>query len=145
MFDNQPGDRLVQEQTSLPVLKIDSPMLAEAVRIGSRIGVFATNPTTVEPTQRSLLEEAARQSKAVAIKSYFVEGALEALRAGEGKTHDRAVAQAVVQQMADVDTVVLAQATMARCIPAIQAAGCRLPVLSSPELAIREAARILGG
>ncbi len=93
----------VREQTSLPVLKIDSPMLMEAVRIGSRIGVFATNPTTVEPTRQSLLEEAVRQGKSVETKAYFVESALDALRAGDSQAHDRAVAQAVIQQMADVE------------------------------------------
>ena len=133
----------VREQTSLAVLKIDGPMLSEAVRVGSRIAVFATNPTTVEPTRLSLLEEAVRQNKTVKIKAYFVESALEALRTGDGEIHDRAVAQAIVRSTTDVDVIVLAQATMARCIPAIQATGCRLPVLSSPELAMREAARVL--
>jgi len=134
----------VREQTPLTVMRIDGPMLREAVRVGFRIGVFATNPTTVEPTRLSLLEEAVRQDKVVEIKSYFVEGALEALRAGDGETHDRAVAQAVVRSMADVDAIVLAQATMARCMPVIRGTGCRLPILSSPELAMHEAARILG-
>ncbi len=133
----------VRPDTPLTLLKVDGPMLREAVRVGSRIGVFATNPTTVEPTRLSLLEEAARQSRAVEIKTYFVESALAALRAGDGDTHDRAVAQAVAGSISDVDVIVLAQATMARCRPAIQATRCRLPVFSSPELAIQEVATLL--
>src|SRR5207237_3562 len=35
---------------SVPVLRVDQPMADEAVRLGRKIGVIATLPTTLEPT-----------------------------------------------------------------------------------------------
>jgi len=140
-----PVVELVRAQTTVSLLEIDRPMLRTAVEIGPRIGVFATNPTTVEPTRQSLMKEADNQGKAIRIMTYFVEGALEALRAGDWATHDQAVAMAVAQAVPEVDTIVLAQATMARCRRAILANGCRVPVLFSPDLAMREVAAILAG
>jgi aspartate/glutamate racemase len=48
----------VRQATSLPVFKIDEAMLEAAVQLGPRIGVLATNPTTLKPTCHLLRERA---------------------------------------------------------------------------------------
>lgn len=134
----------VRPTAPLPVLKIDEAMVAEAVRLGTRIGVVATNRTTLEPT-RSLLEaEAARAGRPVTVAMRFVEGALPALLAGDGAAHDRLVTDAVTNLAPQVDVVVLAQASMARVLAALDPA-LPAPVLASPLLALQQVAALFAG
>jgi len=134
----------IRNRTSLPVLKIDDAMVQKAVAMDARLGVCVTNPTTVEPTRLALSNEAARQGKSVKVELHLVKGAWDALAAGEAGAHDRLVTEAVVRIQPKVDVVILAQASMLRSMPAILAAGCRIPVLSTPALAIEEVAKVLG-
>lgn len=45
----------VAQYTGVPLVRIDEEMCREAVRKGKRIGVFATLPTTLEPTCNTIL------------------------------------------------------------------------------------------
>jgi Asp/Glu/hydantoin racemase len=126
----------VRPQAHIPVLKIDELMIAEAVALGTRIGVVATNATTLAPT-RSLLEaQAQRVGKQIAVELVLVEGALPALLSGDGAAHDRLVRQAVLELGARCDIVILAQASIARVLAVIPEAERSVPVLSSPHLAL---------
>jgi Asp/Glu/hydantoin racemase len=128
----------IRTKASPPVVKIDDAMLAEAVHLGIRIGIVATNPTTLEPTERSLLARAASCGKTVELEVTLVEGALTALLQGDSGTHDRLVSQAVLKLAGRVDVVALAQASMARALDVIPEGTCRVPVLSSPHLALAQ-------
>ena len=46
--------------TALPLVKIDEAMIAAAVQAGDHLGVLATNPTALTPTQM-MLEVQAQQ------------------------------------------------------------------------------------
>lgn len=123
---------------AFPVFKIDTAMVAEAVRQGGRIGVIATNPTTLAPTRSLLQGEATARGKTVDVEMLLVEGALKALMNGDGATHDALVLQAVAQISARVDVVVLAQASMARVLAGLPAAHSTVPILTSPHLALEQ-------
>ena len=87
---------MIRASAAIPVLKIDEAMIRAAVGLGRRVGVIATAATTLEPT-RSLLEaEAARQGTTVTTELVLVEGAIAALFAGDGETHDRLVSRAAL-------------------------------------------------
>jgi Asp/Glu/hydantoin racemase len=133
----------VRREAALPVLRIDEAMIAEAVRLGARIGVIATNRTTLEPTRGLLLAEAARAGKPIEVELVMVDGALPALLQGDGAAHDVRVRRAICALAARSDVVVLAQASTARVLDVL--AGTPLPaqVLSSPHLALRAAAELL--
>jgi hypothetical protein len=73
----------------------------------------------------------------------LVEGALPALLSGDGDTHDRLVRAAVDELSKSSDVVVLAQASMARVLTAIPAAERRVPLLSSPYLALAQVRTLL--
>jgi Asp/Glu/hydantoin racemase len=136
----------VRPGAALPVLKIDEAMIRAAVSRGSRIGVVATAASTLEPTRLLLETEAARCGARVEVELALVEGALPALLAGAGATHDAAVAEAAVAVAERCDVVVLAQASMARALPAIEALGrgrTMSPVLSSPHAALAQARAVL--
>lgn len=127
----------------VPVLRIDEPMADEAVRIGDRIGVLATLPTTLEPTADLVRRRAAAAGRDVRVVPRVVAGAYESLRAGDTARHDELVASSLVQLAADADVVVLAQASMARVAAALPDGAVGAPVLSSPRSGVERAARVL--
>ena len=133
----------VRDRFAIPVVKIDEAMAAEAVRSGPRIAVVATAPTTLEPSRALLAAEAARSDRSVEITLRLVDGALPALLAGDGGTHDALVEDAVREEAARADVVVLAQATMARALAVLAGRPVPVPVLASPQLALAEIGRIL--
>ncbi|CAM3350803.1 Asp/Glu racemase [Deinococcus saxicola] len=119
-------------EVQLPVLRIDLPMAARASALGERVGVLATVPTTLAPTA-DLIERLARQEgRPVQVTRKLVDGAYDARLAGNGEGHDRLVLAALQGLLDEVDVIVLAQASMARLLPALGDTG-GVPVLSSPE------------
>jgi Asp/Glu/hydantoin racemase len=133
----------VREQAELPVLRIDDVMIRNAVVQGRRIGVIATNRTTLEPTRQLLLAEAARTGTQVEVELVMVEGALPALLNGDGAAHDRLVRLEVLALATRSDVIILAQASTARVLSALSLDALPVRVLSSPHLALHEAARLL--
>lgn len=126
--------------TSVPVLRVDEPMVAEAVRSGRRVGVLATLSSTLDPTADLVRRVAAREGRDVEIVPRVVEGAFDALRAGDVNRHDALVRDAFDELQSDVDVVLLAQASMARVVDSMPAAERRVPVLSSPRLGVKRLA-----
>lgn len=109
-------------------------MAEKAVTLGRRIGVLATLRTTLEPTTALVRQKA--QGRDVEIVECLCEGAFEAVLAGDTVTHDALVSEGLLKLVNDVDVVVLAQASMARVLTAMAPALVKIPVLSSPELAV---------
>ena len=119
----------------IPVFRIDRPMAAEAVVKADRIGVISTLPTTLDPTCRLLLGEAAKAGRKVTLVEGLADGAFAAGQSGDGATHDRLIAEAA-QRIADkVDMFVLAQGSMARMEQRLSELTGK-PVLSSPVLGV---------
>jgi Asp/Glu/hydantoin racemase len=135
----------IRDRCSIPVFKIDDAMLAEAVERGPVIGVVATASTTLGPTRQALERRAERTGKKIDVKTLFVEGALNSLLSGEGSAHDARVKDAIAALSAEVDVVVLAQASMARVLEVLPEGERRVPVLSSPHLALGQVKNHLDG
>jgi Asp/Glu/hydantoin racemase len=130
--------------SAVPVLRVDQPMADEAVKIGRRIGVIATLPTTLNPTSDLVRRRAAAAGRQIELEARLVEGAFEALMAGDAAKHDTLVASALRELVSRVDVVVLAQASMARVVDTLSAEDRRIPILASPPLAIAHLAKTLG-
>ena len=81
--------------------------------------------------------------KATELTSKLVEGAFEALMAGDGATHDAKVAAALKELSTQVDVIVLAQASMARVVDALAPADKRVPIFASPGIAVDYLATVL--
>lgn len=135
----------VRSEFDIPVMKIDEAMIAEAVAKGSRIGVVATNVTTLEPTRQLLQAQAGALGKTIETELVLVEDALSALLSGDGTTHDRLVKEATLKLAGRTDVVVLAQASMARVLAVIPEAERPVPILSSPHLALERIRGLLSG
>jgi Asp/Glu/hydantoin racemase len=123
----------------VPVLRIDEAMADEAVRIGSRIGVLATLSTTLEPTAQ-LVE---RRGRDVEVVARVCDGAFDALSAGDRDRHDELVRDGLRALIAEVDVVVLAQASMARVVETLDESERTVPILSSPRLGMERAVELL--
>ncbi len=118
----------VGEAAGLPVLRIDEAMADEAAG-HVRVAVIATLPTTLEPTIALIAERAALQGLAPELQPVLVDGAFEAVVAGDGERHDALVGAAIVAAAAQADVIVLAQASAARAAAKV---AVPVPVLTSP-------------
>jgi Asp/Glu/hydantoin racemase len=133
----------IKSQARIPVIAIDDAMMADAVRRGPRIGLVATSPTTLGPSEHGLRHAAFDAGREIEVTTVLVEDALAALLRGDTDTHDRLVAAAVRSLRARVDVIVLAQATMARTSGMLAEETPDVPVLASPTLALAELQRAI--
>lgn len=127
----------------VPVLRVDEPMARRAVATGLRIGVVATLPSTLAPTADLIRRLAAEAGKKVQVTDRLCEGAFAAVLAGDTATHDAKVAAALGELGKQSDVIVLAQASMARVADALPVEQRRVPILSSPRLAVEKLAEVL--
>ncbi len=112
------------------VMRIDRPMVREAVAIGGRIAVCAVLSETVGPTLALVDEEMARAGRPSEVRSYVFEGAWEDFRAGRQQDYYQGIADRLREVACDADVIVLAQASMA---PAADlCVDLEVPILSSP-------------
>ena len=126
---------------SIPIVKIDDAMAETAVAQGPRVGVVATVRTTLEPTVRLILAKAAARQQTVEMVEAVADGAFQALLDGDAERHDRIVRQTIESLAGRADVIVLAQASMARLIPAL--VGLDVPVLSSPQSGVEALRAVL--
>ncbi|MBI4790062.1 MAG: aspartate/glutamate racemase family protein [Chloroflexi bacterium] len=125
-----------QIRAGIRVFKIDEAMISKAVTMGSRIGVIATNQTTLNPTRQLLLDQAERMGKSVEAELSWVDHALPALLDGDGQIHDQLVRERIRDLADRVDVIVLAQASIARVLEIIPESDRAIPILASPNTAI---------
>ena len=111
----------------VPIVRIDEDMCREAVRLGSRIGVLATLPTTLEPTKGTINRVARAMGRHVTLVDGLIDGAFGLDQA----QFRRLLLEAAGKIIDQVDVIVLAQGSMAYVEKDITAAYGK-PTLSSP-------------
>ena len=124
-----------------PIVKIDEPMAEEALRFGSRVAVVATLATTLDPTCRLIERTAHSRGKSARIRRVLVEGAFDALKAGDADRHNAMVLREIRALQGDADVIVLAQGSMAVLLPELR--GLSVPVLTSPRLGMMRVKELL--
>ncbi|MFW6267395.1 MAG: aspartate/glutamate racemase family protein [Halanaerobium sp.] len=122
----------------IPIMRIDSVMAEKAVENGEKIGVAATLETTLKPSIELIQKKAAVRNKEVEIKTVLADSAYQELMAGNQAEHDRLLAEKLKELSAEVDIVVLAQASMARAVRVLPQK-IQSKFLTSPELGIQKA------
>ena len=133
-----PAIDAVKRALPIPVLRPNESAFAEALAQGGRIGLVVTFAPSLPALTQELHEMAGERRD---VDGIIVDGALAALKAGDGATHDRLVAEAV-SRLKGIDTLVLGQFSLARARSAIEAA-TGLAVVTTPEAAIRGLQRAL--
>lgn len=132
-----------QKVMRVPLMRVDQPMADRAIGLGRRIGVLATLQTTMDPTCNLLRDRAKAAGKEIELVARVCSGAFDAFLTGRLDEHDAQVSQALRELAAEVDVVVLAQASMARVAESLPAGEIKTPVLSSPGLAMEHLASLL--
>ncbi len=78
----------------IPILKPNEAALDDALESGTSIGILATFGPTIASMTQELEIAAKRRGKIVSIYSTLADGALAALKAGDGAKHDQIIAAA---------------------------------------------------
>lgn len=130
-----------RETLSMPVLTAYEAMIEAAVAAGARLVVMATVADALPMIARDTEKYAAAQGREITLKTHHVEGAMDALQAGDRARHDALIAQAA-DAMTDCDALMLGQHSMgpARKLMA-DVAGRQ--ILSSPDTAAAKLKELL--
>lgn len=129
-----PAIDLAGARLSVPVLKPNEAMFADAMKKGRRIGMLATFGPAVE-TMNAEFRDAAREAGIQAeLETLLVPGALDALKGGDAQTHNRLVAE-MAPKLKHCDAIMLAHFSTSRAKAAVEAALGR-EVLTSPTSAV---------
>ena len=134
---------LSRNVVSIPVVRVDEAMADQAVSAGSRVGVIATLSTTLEPTAALVRARARLAGKAVDVQTFLCGGAFAALKRGETEIHDQIIADGLRAISAEVDVVVLAQASMARVADTLSSGKRIVPILTSPRSGVERMRDVL--
>lgn len=118
----------------IPILKPNDAMIEKALDAGNRIAVMATVGPTIPSISVEIEEMAAARGRKVELVPYVVDRAFDALASGDAATHDRLVSERA-REITNCDAIVLAQFTLSRAVPAVQAVN-KTPIYNSPGAAV---------
>jgi len=126
----------------VPVLRIEEGMMDEAVARGGSILVVSTQKRAMPVVRATLDASAKRAGKTPTIKDIWVDGARDALNAGDSDKHDRLIAEQSAAA-GDYDTIVLSMISMAPARARMPAALAK-KTLTSGECAVARMRKLLG-
>jgi Asp/Glu/hydantoin racemase len=129
-----PAIERVARSLTMPVLKPNEAMFAEAIAIGGTIGMLATFEPSIASMSEEFQEQAKQAGASANLKSVFVPGAMAALLAGGREQHDILVAEAAAQ-LGGCDAILLAQFSMAPAAGRMRSQSS-VPILTSPASAV---------
>ncbi len=115
--------------TDRPVMRVDDPMAEETVQAGSRIAVAATLQSTLVPTIEIVKRAAERNDKQIELIEILCASAWAAFAAGDQDGYNNEIVKSLEPAAADVDVIVLAQASMAGAADRLNS---DIPLLTSP-------------
>jgi Asp/Glu/hydantoin racemase len=130
-----PAIERVANAVSIPVLKPNEAMFAEAVAIGGRIGMLATFEPSIASMESEFTADAAKAGASVTLESIYVPDAMAALIGGNRDKHDTLVAEAA-PALAHCSAIMLAQFSMAPAAAKLRQRLPGVPVLTSPGSAV---------
>lgn len=122
------------DRARIPVLKPNEAMFEAALATGRRLGMLATFEPSVAGMEEEFRGIAQAAKSTAALASYCVAGAMKALQAGDGETHDHLLAEAA-PRFADRDAILLAHFSTSRAEAAVRAV-VTCPVLTAPGAAV---------
>ncbi len=126
----------------IPVLTAYEAMIEQAFQLGRRFGLLATVADTITLIQADIERFASSQGLDYELDTAHVNGALEALLAGDRKRHDRLIIEAADGFDAS-EVLLLGQFSMAPVRQRI-ADGTAKPVLTSPGCAVAKLKTLVG-
>ncbi len=121
-----------EKVVDIPVFRLDYPMALKAAKIGGKIGLVATAPSTLDPSRHNFEKAITEVGSDAELEVYFCEGAHPALfKDGNTELHDRIVKETVLQAAETCSVIALAQGSMRRVLPLLS--DVKVPILTSVE------------
>ena len=114
----QPAIDAVKQALDIPVLRPNEAAFEQALAIGGRVGLLVTFPPSLPALETELRQMARERGVEISITGQVVEGALDALKAGDVSRHDELVATAA-SRMPMTESLVLGQFSLARAAASI--------------------------
>lgn len=136
-----PAIEAVKADLSIPVMRPNEAAFEEALNIGSRVALVVTFGPSLPALTRELEQMAAARGQAIEITPVLADGALAALKSGDGAGHDAAV-QAACGALGPQDAVVLGQFSLARAEKVLTPI-LDCPVITTPDSAVRALRRMI--
>lgn len=129
-----PAIDAVKARSPIPVWRPNEAAFAEALKAGPKIALVVTFGPSLPSLMGELQAMAVAAGKAVQITPVLADGALAALKAGDGAAHDAAVLRACAG-LAPQDCLLLGQFSLARAA-AVLAPNVDCPILTTPGCAV---------
>ncbi len=137
-----PAIDAVKANIGIPVLRPNEAAFSEALELGSRFLIAVTFGPSRESLEAELRAMAHAVGKTVQIETVLIEGALAALRSGDGVHHDALVAETIEQHTTNIDVIILGQFSLARAKAAVERRVGSVPVISTPHSAVKAIRRL---
>ncbi len=131
-----PAVDLAAPLLTVPIFKVDEPMVDVALEKGARVGVFATVEATLESVGALVRQRASALRQEAEVIPSLEARAMTAARAGHCDEHDLLVRAAVADLASGCDVIVMAQASAAQALPPENLEAMQVPVLTSPRRAL---------
>lgn len=135
-----PAIDAVKPHLPIPVLRPNESAFEAALATGDRIGIVVSFGPSADSLRAELLAMAAAAGRRIEVTVAVADGALAALKRGNGEEHDARVA-GTAEQLRGCDVVVLGQFSMARAQSRLQPL-LSVPVLTTPGAAVEALRRL---
>jgi Asp/Glu/hydantoin racemase len=129
-----PAIERMTRELPMPVLKPNEAMFKAAMTRGQKIGMLATFAPSVLTMTEEFDEFVRATGSKGTLKTIVVDGAMDALRKGDAKTHNELVA-ARAPELGDCDAIMLAHFSTSRAAELVGAT-VSVPVLTAPDAAV---------
>ncbi len=129
-----PAIERMTRELPMPVLKPNEAMFKAAMTRGQKIGMLATFAPSVLTMTEEFDEFVRATGSKGTLKTIVVDGAMDALRKGDAKTHNALVA-ARAPELSDCDAIMLAHFSTSRAAELVGAT-VSVPVLTAPDAAV---------
>lgn len=126
---------------AIPTLKPNESMFERALTIGGNLAMLVTFKDSIGSMEAEFAEMKKARGSGATLRSVLVEGARDAIDAGDAATHNRLIAEAAAT-LGACSAVLLAHFSMDRARAAVEKA-VRVPVLSPPSEAVAHLARLV--
>jgi Asp/Glu/hydantoin racemase len=139
-----PAIDLTSDRVSVPVVKIESALAAEAVARFRDVAVVVTKRSNVEPFKNLLDRLSRARGKRLRVRFSVQEAAFAALLDNAPDLHDEIVLQTIAMTAREgADAILLPQVSVARIMPRLPG-DVGVPVLSSVPLSVEAVAELIG-
>ena len=137
-----PAVETIKNLVDVPLVSSYGPVMADAVALGPKVGIIASEPATIRDAERYLREEARQQNSNVEPYPCLAQDLIQVLRQEGEAAFQIRLSEEVNKLAPQVDAVLLSQFSMAIALDHVSSR-CPVPVLSPPHSSARRLKELL--